>query len=114
METVVATENLSPCFAHPFVSVLKGTETNLTYNNTRLTYSFVTEGKTVKYAVAFCAPADQFSKRIGRQISEGRLSTHPHVIENIDTTNMQNVHGAIQFSIQSHLPVTWLNIHFKE
>ena len=37
---------------------------------------------SVVYGAAFCRPADQFSKRRGREIALGRMETYDHVIRN--------------------------------
>ena len=37
------------------------------------------------YAVALCNPKDNYNKKIGRKIAEGRLRTHPFVLEFCET-----------------------------
>ena len=104
METDNAVE-VNPAYAHPSVEILHESFNVMKFS--RITYSYITEGQTVKYGVAFCAPSDQFCRRLGREIARGRLMTRPHVIENVDTEDGSAVNEIIRSHILAHLPHSW-------
>jgi len=39
--------------------------------------------KTVKFGVAICGPQDNFARKLGRTIAEGRAQKHPTLIKHI-------------------------------
>ena len=65
-----------------------------------ITASFVPEGDHINVGFSFCSPKDQFSKRLGRIISAGRLNKRPLTIGNLrknDKGKLEIVPTLIQF-----------------
>lgn len=97
-----------PANAHPEVIVVHNKFRST--KKSRITYSYLTNGTTVTYGVAFCAPSDMFSRKIGRQIAQGRLKSNPITIHNVDTTSGRTINETIRSHIMANLPHNWQTI----
>jgi hypothetical protein len=56
------------------------------------------------YAVALCSPKDNYNKKIGRKVAEGRLRTHPFILEGYST--MREVEEELRWRYPDGLGVT--------
>jgi hypothetical protein len=111
METQTIAEPEGTAFAHPRAEVLYQTKTGLRKINTRVTVAYRTVGTDLEYAVAFTSPRDNFSRKIGRQIAEGRLRAAPN---RITPLTLENPLGTILGDvIDQRLPTRWASANIS-
>lgn len=104
-ETLATTESIA--FAHPRAEVLYQAKSTIRKVNTRLTIAYRTVGNTIEYGVAFTSPRDNFSRKIGRAIAEGRLQKAPFRITPVTLENpLATIMGDV---IAERLPTYWIN-----
>lgn len=107
METQTMAETLTPAFAHPRAEILYQDRKGLRKVTSRITVAYRTVGNDIQYAVAFTSPRDNFSRKIGRAIAEGRLEKTPMTITPI---TLENPLGSILGDVISNrLPTYWVS-----
>ena len=71
------------------------------------TVAFRRNGNHVDFAFAYCSPRDNFNRKLGRMIAEGRLNKHPISVPAATINgNIESVHTLIQFAINEHTELT--------
>ncbi len=107
MQTEIVSETDSPAFAHPRAEILYQDHKGIKKMNSRLTVAYRTVGNDIVYGVAFTSPRDNFSRKIGRAIAEGRLEKTPLTLTPVTLEHpLKTILGDI---ISNHLPLYWVS-----
>lgn len=71
------------------------------------TVAFRRDGDTVSFGFAYCSPRDNFSKKRGRLISEGRLQKNPITVPTSEIgTDVNSIKNLIAYAIENHTNLT--------
>lgn len=61
-------------------------------------YDKDTDKHQIKFGIAICGPADNFARKVGRKIAEGRAVKHPTLIKDIKYELPETKEGFTQLS----------------
>ena len=81
--------------------------------NVTIAYQRLDDGSAV-YGAAFCRKGDQFSKRIGRRIAEGRMRIYEPTVSNAPTERWalhQQILDRLNFREFGYIPETFCSDH---
>ena len=133
----------SPSFTHLRVNVVKKNDQFYVINTykglkvalgypTTITLAFNTNDDGIYYGAAFCSPCDNFSRKIGRAIAQGRLNSDKGAfsfikVSDANELNTSDVLDAIVLDLDSAindkaehafqiagLPNSWVNIEWYD
>jgi hypothetical protein len=107
METQTFAAPEGTAFAHPRAEVLYRTKNGISKIKTRITVAYRTVGNDIEYGLAFTSPRDNFSRKIGRAIAEGRLDKAPFRITPVTLENP--LHTILGDVIAERLPTYWVS-----
>lgn len=112
VEAPVLTIEEAPSIAHLEATVLHSRKGETRVHNLRVSVAYQCVGQEIAYGVAYCSPRDNFSRRLGRTIAQGRLAKTPWILFNPDNKNpLEMIKNAIRAG-GPNTPCHWLEVSF--
>lgn len=101
-------------FVHPAVEVYyESRREGVRPVRTRVSIAYkVDENGVLTCGMAFTSPTDNFMKKRGRAIAQGRLERHPITVETLRTLNRDEALQMSLSQVSSNLPCRWKAVQF--